>query len=484
MFRIAPTYNSHPLPGFTRERSTITLGAAMATHIPGTDYMLCIDPTHSSLILMQLRGKGAEDIYDLPPEWIPADTILQRLYFTSLPIPDARCAGMCVDHSGARIFLLMLAPPRSFIKIIRLENGLTLREYPEETYELPYDSLPMFPAYITDPTTGMPGLVPLLDITHRMGSACYVNKYLAGAGIVYHAGKLFILTRRQISLEIPLAHPWLADLDVRRISPQFSLLMQVDAITMAVEGACQLSQPGLGVRNGLDAVFNGLTLEQNFLYLGRRLDKQVIPSDSSLWGIQEKWVERGEASLVALPLPAEGADWRSSMPLIPFYGSLIQHVTDGYPFDLALPSSLSIDQSRRKLYAVFGNCALLFDMLPFTILVNYGSGTALFAGEIIDFGYLKDSTQKTLTCYLKNDSSERLSNIRLQIFLKKEAPRREDVFLAASTHAEGVRQLNLGTLLPGQSAAFEVRVSVTEIGVHEEYATVRVPLRVKYNLDP
>jgi len=484
MLRITPSYNKHPLPGLAKANPESFFGPNLAACINGTNYLICVDSAHFSISLIELRGQGMEDIYDLPSDWITDDLVLSRIYFTAGVAANARCGSLCTDASGTLIYLLLLEPPRSYIKVFHLTSDLKLVEYPEELFELPYDSTPVYPAYTSDPATGDAGFVDTVVLTDVIGEACWVNSHLSGTGLAYYAGKLLILMRRQMTICVPLP----ATLPVEKVERteivQVSTLFQVDVDTWRVEGACHLSLPGIGgVKSVFDAVFSGLALYGNTLYLGRRLDKQVLPHFSGLWGFQGVRVERGEAALCALTLPAPTTDWLGSFPSVPFRGSLVTEVTDSYPFALALPLTLSVEPSKRKLYAVFGNKALIFDMLPFTILINYGVEVgALFEGEIIDFGYIKDNALHTLTCYLRNDDNFPLTNIRLRIYLKKEEPRRANVALALNSTDPGVVDLVLGNLLPAQSASFEVRVRVMDIGINEEFATVRVPLKVSYDL--
>lgn len=151
-----------------------------------------------------------------------------------------------------------------------------------------------------------------------------------------------------------------------------------------------------------------------------------------------------------------------------------------FPFDVVLPSSMSIDTGDCKLFVIIGDRIWTFDILHCSILVNYG--TSLFTGDIVDFGDVKDAEPHELQCFLRNDATYPLYNVQLNIGLKDDDPRRSDVFLAIPPATQGYKSILLGDIVAGGSKEFVVRVYAMDVQEYEDQQTFRVPLRISYNL--
>lgn len=470
----APTYNTHAITSLSKDHTREGFGSTLVTSVFGTDYLVCMDATHSTLYLLQRRGMGMEDIPDKPYKDIPEDLVISKCQISMLPlVRGATCCGICSDESGSTIYLLMLAPPYGYIKHIQLRNKV-LTEIPI-TYSLPTFTLPVYPEHYDD--TFATGYVDVVNIDNQLGEICFINKYVSGAGLAYAKGRLFILTRRKVPVTVPLPPPHTLTGE-RKGDVFFSTLLQVNAITGQCNHACRLSVPGVGgVNNPEDAIFHGLAYYRDKIYTVKRPDKFTLPHCSELWGLSANEQERGEGAVVSLALAHLQEE---VFPAVPYVGNKVAVEFRDYPFELVMPYSLSIDEGDRKLYATLGDRTWTFDMLCYTLMVLHGD--SLFAGDIIDFGSVKDSNVRVLQCFLRNDDIGPMYDITANIYLKVNEPRREDVFLAHNATEDGKKTLNLGTLLPGESVSFETRIYPLGVTAEDEYTTIRLPLRIKYNL--
>lgn len=227
---------------------------------------------------------------------------------------DAICGDVCVDDVGYYIYALIVVPDKSYIKVFRHLNRKLY--YTGLQHSLPMDLEPL--------TFEMDTLrdVTSLDLGGHIGLPILHNQLFYGTGLAYYKGKLFVLTRRRVFVEMVsrvrynvVINPQKLKLKESETTPTytpgterprggnelhkerlyekriadvyFSLLTVMSAETGQQLSQHYLTIPGTTNDSTKDCVFHGLSLYDGQLFAGVREDKHILPSDLSQWSVAE-----------------------------------------------------------------------------------------------------------------------------------------------------------------------------------------------------
>lgn len=219
----------------------------------------------------------------------------------------------------------------------------------------------------------------------------------------------------------------------------------------------------------------------------RRVNSLSLASTQQATPIKQT---RGQTALVTIEEPAS-----MNMRALPDYLPLLDYNIENnhYPFGVAMPYSMSTDNSTRVMYGVFGNQLWLFDILDYTLIVRhpvldqYGQVDHYdyFEGDIIDMADILEANRTELQCFIRNDSDFAMLDVHLIIETDKnnDKSRTNDVFLSYRQGETGTKDLALGDIDPKGSKEFWIEVHPLYVQVWEIGTTHNLPLRVQYSTE-
>lgn len=186
---------------------------------------------------------------------------------------------------------------------------------------------------------------------------------------------------------------------------------------------------------------------------------------------------RGKPSIISIPLN-QFTGTKSNPSYVD--GLTYTNFYEVFPYDIAIPYSLTIDRLNRKMYCLMGLSVWVFDLLGYTILINYNS--IQYKGDIIDFGTVRNIMTTDLTCYFRNDETFTMYDVTLTLEYVDENSSIywENTFLLTSASVTGYKSINLGDILSGGSKQFIARIYLLNTRVNNNYKTQRLPIRVTY----
>lgn len=199
---------------------------------------------------------------------------------------------------------------------------------------------------------------------------------------------------------------------------------------------------------------------------------------------------RGQTALVSFekPDPIDSYHRPTYLPLLDY---IIEN--DHFPLGIAMPYSMTVDNSWRVLYGVFGNQLWLFDVLDYTFIVRhpvldqYGQVDHYdtFEGDIIDMADILEANRAELQCFIRNDAEHDLLDVHLIIRpdVHNDRDRANDLFLSYTQGGTGTKDLALGDIPPGGSKEFWIEAHPLYVQFYEIGSTFVVPLYVEHSTD-
>lgn len=437
------------------------------TKIQGSSMLVCTDSHMRRLYLFDIYRSYGPDVEEVYGYHLNDLSVSSELLIDEYDGHDTVCGDICVDLSGHTLYALIVKKTGgAWIKIYKI---LTRKIYfTGIRYAVPFmpgslniDELTRENLRPTEQVTGLP--IPYNDL-------CY------GTGLEIKDGHLFILTRRKVPITYKGAEGY----------TQASVLTVVAPHNGELIAHYLLSTSSLEGDTDGDALYHGLTKLDGQLVTQVRYDHMALRSNPVLWTSDTNMfaMTRGQTALVTLDDPvATGAPRMSVLNTT----TLFHH----FPYGVAMAYSISIDQSDRKLYAVFGNQVWDFEIMDYTFIVRYPTytekgvltGYVFFEGDIIDLGdIMKDDTRTEIQCFLRNDSSHDMIDVEITLELDGVDQRLDDIFISLTQTSFGYKHLNLGTIVPGGSKEFWVETHPLNVGQVEMNRTHRMPIRVSYKI--
>jgi len=187
---------------------------------------------------------------------------------------------------------------------------------------------------------------------------------------------------------------------------------------------------------------------------------------------------RGHPEIMKIPLSEFSGGNKSSPEFKTITNQIFEYGI--FPFEVAIPYSLTADRGSRKMYFAMGASMWTFDMIGFTLISDHGVGHHL--GDIIDFNEVEEGTASDILVYFRNDEPWTMYNVELWLpFYVDGSERWADVFLLKNATDEGFKSVALGHVGPGESVSFVVRVYALRVNDSETGKEHRLPLRVQWS---
>lgn len=472
------------------------------TKIQGSSLLVCTDSIKRRVYLFDLYrtyGPEFDEIYGYHANDL---AVSSALLIDEIDGADTVCGDICVDLSGHNLYALIIKKTGgAWIKIYEIRQRTI--SFTGVRYAVPYS----VDYHMSEYSSGGPvftrdDLIPVdgtkivdtkyYEATGRLeffnskdvcGIPYPYNTLCYGSGLEIMDGRLYILTRRRIPFAV-WTQPSPGSLKIDETNIEVSMLTVVMPHNGEPISHFILSKPSIEGDEDGDGVFHGLAKADGQLVTQVRYDHNALRPSCSQWPLG-KVMTRGQTALVSFDDPiASGASKMSILPVTTWY----KH----FPFGVAMAYSITVDQSERKLYAVFGNQVWDFEIMDYTFVVRYPKrdsdgnliGYEFFEGDIIDLGdIVSDDIRTEIQCFLRNDSNHDMIDVEITLELDGVDQRLDDIFISLTQTSFGYKHLELGTILPGGSKEFWVETHPLNVGQIEMDRTHRMPIRVTYKVD-
>ena len=431
------------------------------TKIQGSSLMVCTDSIMHRLYLFDLKRSYGPDVEEVYGYHLSDLAVSSDLLIDEFDKLDTVCGDICVDLSGHNLYALIIRKSgAAWIKVYKILTRKII--FTGIRYAVPFTHLTLDNKGIartellpTDEATGIP--IPY-------SSLCY------GAGLEILNGNLYILARHKI--------PFRLGGIIREVYASVLTVVRPDNGKFIAR--YPLSIPSVMTSTDGDAVFHGLTKLDGKLLTQVRYDHWDMNPDPFFFS-----TTRGQTALAVIEDPIQAG--------IPST-TVLTHSTlfNRFPYGIAMAYSITVDQSDRKLYAVFGNQVWDFEVLDYTFIVRYPKyndsgdliGYDFFEGDIIDLGdIVTDDVRTEIQCFLRNDSNHDMIDVEITLELDGVDKRLDDIFISLTQTSFGYKHLDLGTIVAGGSKEFWIETHPLNVGQLEINKTHRLPIRVSYKVD-